>query len=83
VSRTARFRVLGQLDMAGGYVAGTVEVDRDAATFGVRPLRRHRVYVLPLAVVATMVCQAIVRAELREKLARKRKGKRLVPRRKP
>ena len=70
--RVSRFRVLGRLDMAGGAIPGTVEVDRDAATFGVRPLRRRRVYSLPLSVVATRVCQAIVNAEAREKRAAKK-----------
>ena len=84
MSRVARFRVLAPLDMAGGAVAGTVEVDREAGTFSVRPLRRHRVYALPMAVVATMVCRAIVRAEEAEKRAAKSKGRRrLVGKRRP
>jgi hypothetical protein len=73
--RVSRFRVLGRLDMAGGAIPGTVEVDRDAGTLGVRPLRRRRVYSLPLSVVATMVCQAIVNAEARQKRAAKANGK--------
>lgn len=73
--RVSRFRVLGRLDMAGGAIPGTVEVDRDAGTMGVRPLRRRRVYSLPLSVVATMVCQAIVNAEARQKRAAKGKNR--------
>ncbi len=83
-ARVAHFRVLGQLDMAGGVVPGKVDVDPNAGTFAVRPLRRHRVYTLPLSVVATMVCKAIVLAEAREKRAAKSKGrKRLVKPRRP
>lgn len=78
----ARAKVVGQLDGAGGPIAGTVEIDREAGLFTVRPLRRRKTYVLPLGAVATMVCQAIVRREVAEKRAAKSKGKkrRVAPR---
>lgn len=70
----ARFRVVAPLDCAGGAIPGTVEIDREAGLFVVRPLRRRKTYVLPLSAVATMVCQALVRREVAEERAR-RKGK--------
>lgn len=72
----ARARVYGQLDGAGGPVAGTVEIDREAGLFTVRPLRRRKTYTLPLATVATMVCQAIVRREVMERRAASKTKKR-------
>ena len=74
----SHFKVRDSLDGAGGAREGTVTIDRDAGLFHVRPLRRHRVYTLPLAMVATMVCRMIVAAEVREKkrakkLARKKR----------
>lgn len=82
----ARFKVLGQLDGAGGLMPGTVEIDREAGLFSVRPHGRRKKYTLPLGAVATMVCQIIVRQELAERRAAKGKGKakkRVNPRRKP
>ena len=82
MSRVARFRVVGTFDMASAAQVATVEVDRDVATFSVRPLRRKRKYSLPLATVAAMVVRLIVQAELREKRAAKlarRKGRRRKP----
>ncbi len=73
--RVARFRVVAPLDGAGGASVGTVEIDRAAGLFSVRPLRRRKQYTLPLATVATMVCQALVRMELSEKRAAKRRQK--------
>lgn len=63
----ARFRVAGRLDMASRTQEGTVTVDRGADLFSVRPLRRRRIYTLPLSKVAEMVCQKIIMAEAREK----------------
>lgn len=77
---TARFPVVGQLDGAGGNTRGTVLIDRDAGTFSVRPLRRREMYTLPLSVVATMVCKAIILGKLREKRALNKKPKKVARR---
>jgi hypothetical protein len=71
--RRARFRVFGRFD---GATAATVEVDRAAGLFTVRPLRRRRTFTLPLAAVAEMVIWRIVRAEVAERRAARRKGRR-------
>lgn len=63
----ARFRVSGRLDMAARLGYGTVEIDRNAGLFSVRPLRRRRIYTLPLGTVADMVCRSIIQAEAAEK----------------
>lgn len=69
--KRARFRITGRLDNAARVVAGTVTIDRAAGTFGVRPLRRRRVYELPLSTVADMVVDRILRAEaFAQRLAR-------------
>lgn len=54
----------------------TTRVDRDAGTFSVRPLRRRKVYTLPLGTVATLVCGLVLRAELAAKKAAKKKRRR-------
>jgi hypothetical protein len=72
VSR-ARFKVIGTLDGAGGHQAGTVEIDRETGDFSVRPHGKQKLYTMPLSVVATMVCRAIVLSEMRETLAAKRR----------
>lgn len=56
-------RVVGKLDNAGPAQGGTVVIDRNAGLFAVRPLRRRRVYELPLSTVAEMVVARIIRAE--------------------
>ena len=71
-----RFRVLGRLDSAGGAKSGTVEIDRAAGIFSVRPLRRRRAYQLPLSTVADMVCRVIIVSETRDRLASRRARKR-------
>lgn len=63
----SRFRVIGELDGAGGPQGGTVLIDRATNIFYVRPYGRHKMYSLGLGDVATMVCRAIIMAELREK----------------
>lgn len=75
MSRVARFSVVGTFDLAGGLQKATVEVDRASGIFYVRPFRRKRRYALPLAAVAAMVCQTIIRAEVREKMAARRARK--------
>jgi len=75
----SRFKVVGTFDIAGGLQTATVEIDRVAGLFSVRPLRRRKTYVLPLSTVAAMVCRQIILAEHREKRAAKaakKKGKR-------
>jgi hypothetical protein len=71
----ARFRVVARLDGAGALQAGTVTVDREAGIMAVRPLRKRRVYRLPLGDVATMVCQVCMRADVREKRAARKRRK--------
>jgi hypothetical protein len=72
----ARFRVVGRFDMASKMQEATVTVDRDARTFEVRPLRRHRTYVISLAAVAELVVRRIIAAEVAEKKKAKKKAKR-------
>lgn len=67
MSRRARFRVAGERFDLARATEGTVTIDRDSGLFGVRPLRRRREYVLPLATVAGMVVRAIVLSEARAK----------------
>jgi hypothetical protein len=64
----AHFRVIDRLDMAsGGGRVGTVTIDREGGLFIVRPYKRRITYVMPLAMVATMVCQRIIANEVVEK----------------
>jgi hypothetical protein len=65
--RRSRFRVVARLDLASRASVGTVTIDRGAGLFSVRPLRRRRVYELPLADVAAMVVRSIIAAEVRER----------------
>jgi hypothetical protein len=68
----AKFPVRGKLDSAGGDQEGSVLIDRGAGTFTVRPKGSRTVYTLPLAVVATWVCQQTLAAQVRtEKIAKK------------
>lgn len=71
----SRYRVVGQLDSAGGATTGTVMIDRATGLFMVRPYRRKRLYTLPLADVATMVCRKITIAEVAEKRRQRAKRK--------
>jgi len=80
---TASFSVIGALDGAGGPGRGTVLVDRATNIFYVRPHGRRKMYSLPLGEVATMVCRAIINAELREKRLAKQKHPKKVARRRP
>ncbi|MFZ5469459.1 MAG: hypothetical protein ACOZIN_08485 [Myxococcota bacterium] len=68
----ARFRVFGRFN---GAPAATVIVNRASGIITVRPLRRRKVYELPLAFVAELVMWRILKAEAAEKRAR-RKAKR-------
>lgn len=71
----SRFRVYGK-DFDGVNVA-TVEIDRGPMVFRVRPLRRRKVYELPLAFVAESVMWQIERAQAREKKALKEARRKL------
>jgi hypothetical protein len=65
--------------MASRPTSGTVVIERataDSDLFHVRPLRRRRVYTLPLSDVAAMVVRAIVMAETRTKRAEKKARRR-------
>ncbi len=72
------FRVVAVLDRARAS-EGTVTINRAAGLFSVRPLRRRRVYTLPLAAVAELVVQRMIRLEVLERARAKRaarKGRR-------
>lgn len=71
-----RFRVIGTFDLAGGSQVATVEIDRISGIVSVRPLRRRRTYSLPLADVAAWICQATIRAEVRERRHANRRTRR-------
>ncbi len=73
--RAARFRVCGRLDMASRVSYGTVTIARSEDLFSVRPLRRRRVYSLPLSIVAEMVVRSIIAAEVRQKRVTTKKGR--------
>ena len=75
MSRKVHARVIGTLDLAGGAGVGTVTIDRDAGLFVVRRLRSRRTFTLPLSTVATMVCQRIILAEVRERREAKKRAK--------
>lgn len=67
--RKAKFRIVWDFD---GTTEATVVVNRRAGTFEVRPLRRRASYALPLAEVAQLVAERIVRAAaLAKRKARK------------
>jgi hypothetical protein len=76
VPRKAKFRVFGKLDRASGFTASTVVVDRATGEVSVRPLRKRKTYSMTLGEIATWVCQVNIKAEVREKLARRRGKKR-------
>ena len=73
--RPARARVVGRFDSAGPPQEATVTIDRDAGLFEVRPLRRRRTFVLPLAKVAEMVAQRILKAEVMQRRFEKAKAR--------
>lgn len=75
-----RFRILGRLDLSRPQ-EGTVTVERGALLFGVRPLRRRREYVLPLATVAEMVVSRVIKAELAERQLLRKASRRSLRRR--
>lgn len=66
----ARFRVIGKFDIARTQEA-TVIVERESLLFKVRPLRRRREFVLPLANVAEIVVAKVIKAEVAERRRKK------------
>jgi len=65
--------------MASRFQEGTLVVDRRSRTVAVRPLRRHRVYELPLDVVAEWICRRVAQvdaARLRAERAEARRARR-------
>lgn len=72
----ARFTVFERLDAASTPQRGTLCIDRQTGLCEVRPLRRRRVYALPVSFVARMVCRHVLLAELAEKRAAKTRGRR-------
>lgn len=67
----AKFRVQWPRPLDGANAA-TVIIDRARGLFAVRPLRRRREYVLPLATVAEWCVWSVARVELREKVKAKK-----------
>jgi len=60
---TARFKTLAKADRTRPE-ACTVLIDRARGLVSVRPLRRRRLYTLPLATVAEMIVARVVKAEV-------------------
>ncbi len=71
--RVVHLRVVGTFDQSYRQEAH-VTIDRDSGLFAVRPFRRRREYVLPLADVASMVVARATRAELQRDRAAKRRA---------
>jgi len=61
---TAKFQVDWSFD---GTDSVTVFINREAGTFTVRPYRRHQSYELPLAFVAQIVAERVIKAEVLKK----------------
>jgi hypothetical protein len=79
--KAAHFRVVALLEMASRPQIATVTVDRAAGLFSVRPLRRRRVYTLPLADVAGLVVRGMIRAEVLERARAKNAARKMRRRR--
>lgn len=69
MSRLARFRVAARLEHASRVSEATVTIDRESGVVSVRPLRRRRVYIMPLADAAAWIVRSTIVAELRAKRA--------------
>lgn len=75
MSRQVHVRIVGRLDLSRPQ-EGTVTINRDSLLIAVRPLRRRREYVLPLAAAAEMVVAKVIKAELAERqTAKKRRAR--------
>lgn len=61
---TAKFSVIGKLDGAGGMKTGTLSIDRATGEVIVRPKGSRTVYRSTLAVFATWVCVAELKAAM-------------------
>jgi hypothetical protein len=72
----ARFTVFERLDAASVPQRGTLSIDRETGLCEVRPLRRRRVYALPVSFVARMVCRHVLLQELAERRAARARGRR-------
>jgi hypothetical protein len=70
--------VYARLDMAAQMQKGALTIDRATNLVEVRPLRRRRVYALPLDWVAHMICRHVIMTELQDK--RREKADRLMSR---
>ncbi len=67
--KKAHFTIAWNFD---GTKSATVTINRRAGTFEVRPFRRRKSYVLPLADVADIVAHRIAKAAVRAKLSKRR-----------
>lgn len=64
MARKAKFVVYGDFDRAG---SATVIIDRGSNVMSVRPKHRHKVYELPLHIVADIIMWKCIKAEVLEK----------------
>jgi hypothetical protein len=78
--KKAHFKIVARLDRSVPQ-SGTVTIERAVGLFTVRPARRRRAYVLPLATVAEIVVARIIRAEVAAAKADRKKGGASAPRR--
>ncbi len=69
MSTKAHFSVTWRFD---GTTQGTVTVDRNSGTFSVRPHRRHKAYELPLAFVAQIVAERVIKTDAAARRAEKK-----------
>lgn len=76
MTRKTRARVVGRFDRAFPTEA-TVVIDKHAGLISVRPFRRRREFVLPLARIAEYVVHTVIRAEVAEKLAGKKRARKV------
>lgn len=82
MARKAKFRVAGRLDSAGGFVEGTLTVDRDSGVVEVRRLRSRRVFLSTVSALADSVVWRTLwkekmdgaKAKAAAKRARRRRG---------
>ena len=75
--RLVKIKVAGLFD---GAPSATLEIDRVAQIATVRPLRRHKVYTLPLSEVAEHILWKVARLEATMGVSVKRKRQSRVKR---
>ena len=80
MARKAHVKVIGRFDMASRTQEGTLTIDMGSRTIRVRPLRRRKVYELPLDSVAEWIVRRVIMAELAAKRAEKRAKRRMFAR---